>query len=423
MGRAARTRTSVRGSAVLAAGLIAVAFSAAAATAAGAHSSQPAGETLRRTARAPEVHCTKTDAVIALASARVAETVDLAFEAARVEVVTSTIVRSAQAEYDGNRYARLSSRAPGVIAEVLHDLGDQVQPGDLLAVVDSVELGAAKAEWLQARELTALWRKNAERERALVDAGAGVEREALEAETRHAEARIAEARARQRLRTFGLTDSAIDQVARDEDTSSQLHITAPFGGTIVERDAVMGEVVDPSQPLLAIADTNVMWAMIDLQESDLRTARVGQDVMFTADGLRDEPFLGRLTWISTAVDPTTRTIKARAELDNGNGLLRANMFGAATVMARKGEETVTVPKDAVQWEGCCNVVFVRTNETGTEFRPRKVHLGVESGDRFEVLSGLKGDEVLATRGSYLLKTELMKGSIGAGCCEVDHLSK
>lgn len=376
-----------------------------------------------RTKRTPEIHCTKTDALITLASAEIARAVDLAFEQARVEKVAGTFQRSAEVAYDGNRYARLSSRAPGVVAEVLHDLGDRVAAGDVLAIVDSVELGAAKAEWLQSRQLTGLWERNAQRERALVEAGAGIEREALEAETRHAEARIAEARARQKLRSLGLDDETIEEVARTQDTSSRLRVTAPFAGVVVERSAVIGEVVEPSEPLLAVADTGVMWAMIDMQESDLRIARPGQEVVFTADGLRDEPFFGRLTWISTAVDPTTRTIKARAELDNGNGLLRAHMFGSASVQAREEDQAVTVPKAAVQWEGCCNVVFVKTNEEGTIFRPRKVQLGVDSGDRFEVVRGLEGGEMLATRGSYLLKTELMKESIGAGCCEVDHLAK
>jgi cobalt-zinc-cadmium efflux system membrane fusion protein len=376
-----------------------------------------------RTKRTPEIHCTKTDALVTLASADIARTVDLAFERARVEEVSGTFDRSAEIAYDGNRYARLSSRAPGVVAEVLHDLGDRIEAGEVLAIVDSVELGAAKAEWLQSRELTSLWERNAQRERTLVDAGAGIEREALEAETRHAEARIAEARARQKLRSLGLDDVAIDEVGRSGDTSSRLRVTAPFAGVVVERSAVIGEVVESSEPLFAVADTGVMWAMIDMQESDLRVARPGQEVIFTADGLRDEPFFGRLTWISTAVDPTTRTIKARAELDNGIGLLRAHMFGSASVQTREEDQAVTVPKAAVQWEGCCNVVFVRANEEGTLFRPKKVQLGVDSGDRFEVLRGLEGGEMLATRGSYLLKTELMKESIGAGCCEVDHLAK
>jgi cobalt-zinc-cadmium efflux system membrane fusion protein len=382
-----------------------------------------AGGLAPRTSRPPEIRCTKTDAVITLASEKIAGIVDMAFAQARVEPISSAIVRNAEIEYDGNQYARLSSRAPGVIAQVARDLGERVVAGDVLAVVDSVELGAAKAEWLQAVELTELWRKNAERERSLVEQGAGVEREALEAETRHAEARITEARARQRLRNLGLSDEMISEVGRTQDTSSLLSLTAPFAGAVVERSAVVGEVVEPANPLFAVANTGVMWALIDLQESDLRGVRTGQEVMFAADGLPGEPFLGRLTWISTAVDPRTRTIKARAELDNGAALLRAHMFGTAQITTRKGERVVTVPKGAVQWEGCCNVVFERTNEAGTEFRPRKVHLGVQSGDRYEVLRGLSGGETIATRGSYLLKTELLKGSIGAGCCEVDHLAK
>ena len=79
------------------------------------------------------------------------------------------------------------------------------------------------------------------------------------------------------------------------------------------------------------------------------------------------------------------------------------------------EETVIVPQEAVQWEGCCNVVFV--SETRDRFRPRKVKVEFASGQGYAV-SGLKPGEKIVTHGSYMLKTELMKGSIGAGCCGV-----
>ena len=76
-----------------------------------------------------------------------------------------------------------------------------------------------------------------------------------------------------------------------------------------------------------------------------------------------------------------------------------------------------MPVDAVQWEGCCNVVFVKQSET--LYEPRKVLLGVNTGTAYEVLDGLTGGEEVVTQGSFLLKTELLKGSIGAGCCEVN----
>ena len=88
----------------------------------------------------------------------------------------------------------------------------------------------------------------------------------------------------------------------------------------------------------------------------------------------------------------------------------------ATFSLVGAKEAMVVPKDAVQWEGCCNVVFVQKSEA--VYEPRKVNLGIDAGNVYEVLGGVSAGEVIVTQGSFLLKTEIMKGSIGAGCCEV-----
>lgn len=383
----------------------------------------PVVDPLPRSQRAPDVRCTKTEAIVTLASAEVARTVNLGFARAEVRPITLSLERNAEIAYNGNRYARLSSRAPGVVSEVLKDLGQHVKQGEVLAVVDSVDLGSAKAELLQALETVNLWQTTAAAERALVGRGAGIEREAREAETRLAESRISLAKARQHLRNLGLSQPQIEAVEKENDTSALLQLHAPFDGLVVERSAVVGEVVEPTSALFGVADTGVMWALIDLQEQDLPVVAAGQSVTVSADGLRGRVFGGPLAWISTGLDPRTRTLKARAEVDNGAGLLRAHMFARATIAARTGQPAITVPKEAVQWEGCCNIVFIKADEAGTRFQPVKVHLGADTGDRYEVLSGLVGGETVVTRGSFLLKTEILKGSIGAGCCEIDHLKK
>lgn len=380
-------------------------------------------ENPRRAQRLPEPECTTVNTIITLASPAIAETAGFEFAQVGTSDLSREIERNAEIVYDANQYARLSSRAPGVIVEVRKDLGDRIAKGEIVATVDSMALGSAKADLLQSSELLALWQANAERERRLMEKGASTERALLEAQTRLAEARIAVSRARQQLRILGLTDEAITRITEEGDTGSLLHITAPFAGILVERDAVMGEVVDERDTLFAVADTAVMWAMIDLSERDLGTVRRGQRVAFRIDGIPDRAFPGRLTWISTQLDRRTRTIKARAELDNGDEMLKAFMFGRATISAGGGSQAITVPKSAVQWDGSCNIAFVRTANDGTSFQPVQLTLGFDTGDRYEVLAGLSGGETIVTGGSFILKNELLKDNMGAGCCEVDHLSK
>jgi cobalt-zinc-cadmium efflux system membrane fusion protein len=377
----------------------------------------------RRWQREPSMSCSTSATPVVLSSFGALQTAGFEFAQVEAKPLIRMIERNAEVAYNANRYARLSSRAAGVVAEVTKDLGEQVKKGEVLVIVDSTDLGAAKAELLVAIETVNLWDANARRERDLLGKGAGIEREALEAQTKFAEARIAVSKARQRLRNLGLRDQHIEDVEKKGDTSSMLLVTASFDGLVVERSAVLGEVVEPSTPLVSIADTSVMWAMLDLVESDLAVVKTGQQVSVTVDGLGGKSFGGRLTWISTQIDPKTRTLKARVELDNGEGLLRANMFGRARINAGENRSAITIPKEAVQWEGCCNVAFVKADADGMTFQPARLVLAFDAGDRYEVIDGLKAGDTIVTRGSFILKNEILKNSVGAGCCEVDHLKK
>lgn len=370
-----------------------------------------------RSQRPPAEQCVTGSQTVRLASTDVARRTGLQFARVGRQAVTHSLTCNAEITYDAGRYARHAPRVAGVIREVRADLGARVSKGDVLAVLDSSELAAAKADYLQAAALVALWEKNREREDGLLQRGISTERDLIEAESKLTEQRIDLSRARQRLHTLGIDDAAIAALAARQDISPVLSVTASFEGIVVERNAVIGENADPSRSLFTIADTRTMWAILDVYESDLREIRIGQPVSLEVEAWRGREFAGRVTWISTEVDHRTRTLKVRAELDNADGLLRANMFGTARTAVMECEPIVVVPRSAVQWDGCCNIVFVRTGET--TFQPRKVRLGHETGELYEVHEGLSVDETVVTQGSFLLKTEIMKERIGAGCCPDD----
>ncbi len=367
--------------------------------------------------RKPSSDCIKTLSIVRLDSPETARAAGLAFEEVVARPVRETVSCAVELAFNGDRYARLAARAPGVVSAVHRDLGDHVAPREVLATVDSVALGSAKAGYLQALTLATLWEKNHAREQALEANRVATARDVLEAETRLVESRIALDSSAQKLRNLGLSEEAIRRVADDNDTSSDLAVTAPFAGVVVERTAVIGEVVDTARPLFAIADTSTMWAWLDLYEADVARVRVGQRVEIGIEGLGDQVFTGIASWISAHVDPRTRTLKVRATVENTDGLLRANMFGHGQITVRQRDEAIVIPKSAVQWEGCCNVVFVR--HTDTVYQPYTVDLGYEGDGFYVVEKGLAAGEMIVTQGAFLLKTEILKGNIGAGCCEVD----
>ncbi len=374
-----------------------------------------------RSQRPPNVSCSKEQLRVRLASAKTAEIVGLQLGRVERHSLSRTIRCNAEVVYNANKFLRLTSRVPGVIQKVAGDVGASVEVGDVLLVLDSVALASAKSEYLQAVAMENLWEKNASRERQLVERGVSTGKELLEAETKLAESRVTLAGVGQRLRNLGLSGSQIEAVMEQEETASLLPISSPQKAVIVGRTVVVGEAVEVGATLMELADLSMMWVHLEVQGTDVAEVRVGLPVVVHIDALPGTTFGGRIVWVSTQLDPRTRTLRARAELQNAQGLLRANMFGRGEIAMHESEAMVVVPRSAVQWEGCCNVVFIPEGDLA--FAPRKVRLGCEVGDYFEVLSGVAVGESVVTQGSFLLKTEILKGSIGAGCCEVEHLSK
>lgn len=374
----------------------------------------PTTPSARRLA-APQAGCRTHAQRIQLASPEVVAQVGIATAKVIAAPFRDLVEVTAQVAYPADRRAELASRVDGLVVEVRSAPGQWVTQGEVLAVVDSPALGTAKADLLAAGALLDVWERNHAREVELAERGVGTQRAVIEADTRRAEARAELKRAELRLRALGLSAADVDDVRRAEDADSKLAVRAPFAGVVVTREAVQGEVVEAGEGLLTIVDTRTMWARLDVPEAALARVALGQHVVVTVHALPGEQFGGQITWVSTAIDPRTRTLEARAELRNDDGRLRANAFGRAQVTLSDRRDALMVPVDAVQWEGCCNVVFVPEGDSA--FKPRKVRLGGATATHVEVLQGVDPDDVVVTVGAFLLKTELLKGSIGAGCCE------
>lgn len=186
---------------------------------------------------------------------------------------------------------------------------------------------------------------------------------------------------------------------------------------VVVRHAVKGEPVQATTQLFAVTDTSKMWLWIDIYESDIAAVKPGQKVTFVVSGNDSPPFSGTVNWVGTEVSQQTRTTRIRAELANPEGRLRANQFGQAEIQVGDEHKAVIVPKAAVQRKDGVDLVFLPQEEGGV-YRPQRVMAKpTDRGDVLEVAWGLKPGQRVVTKGAFLLKTEIMKGAIGAGCCE------
>ncbi|WP_434424085.1 efflux RND transporter periplasmic adaptor subunit [Nannocystis pusilla] len=199
-------------------------------------------------------------------------------------------------------------------------------------------------------------------------------------------------------------------------TSGRYTLVAPIAGTVVRRPVVLGILATEDISLATIADTSVMWALCDVPESSAAQVALGQTMQLSIDGDTESSFEGEITWIAAEVDPRTRTVTAQAELPNPSGKLRANQFGLAKIDTSAAKSAVSVPRAAVQRVGKLDVVFVRTQQG--VYEPRVVKR-TGDGEMVAVEGRLRTGDAVVTTGAVLLRTEIMPGSIGAGCCEVE----
>jgi membrane fusion protein, heavy metal efflux system len=374
-------------------------------------------------------------------SGEVLAATDAALEKAGVELgrverrgMSASLAASGVVAYNHNLRAELATRVPGNVWRIEKRVGETIRKGDVLAIIESTDVGRAKGELLQAIVQSELKAINYERLKQL---GGGVaERSVREAEAAARQARIQvqvcvqalvnlglpvsldelhslsdEERAR-RIQFIGLPEPIVASLDPRTTTANLLPLVAPFDGVVIGRGMAMGEVVHPNQPHFEIADIRKLWVVLEVRKEDANQVRLGQPVCFSPDGY-DGQIRGVIDWVSTAVDEKTRTLQVRAEVDNPAGadsteahrcyLLRAHTYGAGRVTIRDTPDALVVPAEAVQIEAGAAHVYVRD---GSRFRRVPVQIGARDDRYVEITSGLEEGMVVATAGSHVLKAHM-----------------
>ncbi|MFW5920490.1 MAG: efflux RND transporter periplasmic adaptor subunit [Polyangiales bacterium] len=327
---------------------------------------------------------------------------------AREAVVGEGIEATARIELDRNNMADIRAPIPGVVERVLVDLGQHVKKGERLFALESPEVGDLQGALSSSRQRVEAARRDFERAKKLNEEGIAPERR-LETARRDLEVAQADQRAAESaLRISGASSGS---------SSGQYVLRAPLAGSVVRRSATVGTYATEETSLATVADTSTMWAMLDVGEADAAPIREGHEATVTVDGLEGHTFTGEVTWVASEVDPKTRTVRVRVEVDNDEGLLRAHQFGRAIVEVDAGGAAVAVPRESIQRMGEESVVFVRV-EPGL-YEPKVVRLGRSQEDLVQVWGPVESGDAVVTGGAFLLKTELARDSIGAGCCEVE----
>ncbi len=309
--------------------------------------------------------------------------------------------------YDAGRVAQVTARAPGVVRRVSADIGSFVPAGATLAVIESAAVSGDQSRMAAARSRVQSAQADYRREAELEKKGISARKEVQAAQQAAREASAELEALQASLRGVGAG------------SGGRYIVKAPVSGVVTQRTVSLAGYVDTHAPLFEIVDTSAMWGEVAVAEAELGDVKAGMPVTIVMDGLGGREFRGTIANIAPIIDPQTRTAKARVRLPNTGGLLRANMYGKARIAVGGTRSSAVVPQGAVQRAKTVKLAFVRLKPDEFEARRVEVAPGARHGGMVEIASGVEPGEEIVVAGSFLLKTETLKDSIGAGCCEVE----
>ncbi|NQT92535.1 MAG: efflux RND transporter periplasmic adaptor subunit [Lentisphaerae bacterium] len=340
---------------------------------------------------------------------------------ARRQKVTAGLQTTGEIRLNDNATVHVTPRIPGVVESVAVDIGARVAKGDVLFTINSTELGKTLAEYQRSRALAALSKNTYEREKKLFDQKVASEQDMIEAQMAYERHKTDLVAAEQTLHVLGLIEQ--DVAAREKSHGPDigiLPVRASISGTVLERHAVIGEMVEPGSDVMLLSELETLWAWVDIYERDLGLLVGGEkggpiSVDITVEAFPGRLFSGTIDHIAAVMDERTRTVKARAIVQNTDGLLHPGMFCRVNIATGAAEDVLVVPQSALLTDEGAEFVFKHWKD---DYFVRRA---VKSGRRFqevvEVLDGVKAGESIVTEGAFLLKSDVLREKMGAGCAD------
>jgi cobalt-zinc-cadmium efflux system membrane fusion protein len=311
---------------------------------------------------------------------------------APVVSVTGTVT------FDPEKVAAIGSRIAGRVRQIYKLEGDPVKAGDILAEIESAELGQAQAALVAARAHAAAATTNEKREKELAEARISSNREAEVAAANAVSARADFQAAEQRVRALGGVADGVPGILR---------LATPLAGKVIERHVSRGQSVEATYTAFRVADLSSVWVQLAVFERQLPAMHQGDAVDIYPQGDGEHKVRGNVSYVGDVIDLETRTAPVRVEVDHPEVPLRpgqsvlAKIHTSAPIAA-----SIVVPRGAVTSVDGKPTVFVAHDALSVE--PRAVQLGGQDGDRVEVLTGLTEGDKVVTSGVFALKSEIFR---------------
>lgn len=318
----------------------------------------------------------------------------------RVEL-SDTLRVAGQVDFDEQRVTRIGATVTGRVTELTAMLGQQVKVGDTLAVLNSTELGAAQLAYMKARAQAQLNERNVERAQQLFAAdvigSAELQRRESELSISRAEMRAAA----DQLRVLGVSSKSLEKLTSTGAINSVSPVVATMAGTVVERLVAQGQVVQPSEVMFTVADLSRVWVEAEVPEQQAAAVQPGQTIQVEIPALGQQ-LTAKLIFIADTVNPMTRTIMVRSELDNSDRSLKPAMLATVLIQGRPTARLV-VPDTAIVRENNKDYLFVEVGPQ--QFKLTEVALGPAIGTMRPVLGGVAEGTKVVTEGAFHLNNE------------------
>ena len=335
-----------------------------------------------------------------------AERAGIKVEEIKPQALGETVIVTATIHPDQDRLAQVSPRIEGRITSAPAKLGDKVRAGQVLAVLNSVEVGEAHAAWMQAQAELRIAEADFKRAETLNAEEIIPRKDFLRAQADRDKAAASVRTAADRLRLLDGSSAASGNAV------SGFRVTAPFAGTVIDKKATLGELASPSTPMFTVADLSRVWIQAALPEAALAKVRVGAAAQVTVPAYPGQTFSGTVGHIGAMLDKDTRTVGARIEVANADGRLKPEMFATATIeVGGDKRNVIALPDAAIVLMDGKPTVF--TYSQGA-YEAVQVEPGERIGGRTVLKSGLMAGDQVVTSGAYALKARKLKSQLGHG---------
>ena len=346
-------------------------------------------------------------------------------DAVETRSMPRTLSVSGQVQMDEAHTSHVGALADGLITAVNVLEGAVVHRGQTLATLHSHTIHETVGALVQAyaaanRQGSALTFAQQARDRYThlytIQAASLEESQRSDQEVQQAKNMLADAQANVRMETEHLSE--LLQVPPSSITPANLYdrelvpVRSPANGTVIHRNVTVGQVVTTGFESFTVSNLSSVWVYAAVNEHDLSLVHTGASAQVTTEGYRDTVFPGRVTMLGSTLDQTTRTVPVRIAIPNPGTRLRPGMFVSAQIAEPETRTSVFIPEDAMQDINGLQVVFVTAD--GATFRAQAITVGTRDRGRAEILQGLKPGDHIVTNGAFMVKAEMLKGTMGEG---------